>query len=387
MSSDTDKRKIIIAALQRLVDLSILERVFLSILAAIMALVIGSILVYLAGSDPVEFNRILFIGAFGSSANLALTLRQASLMILAGVSVAIAFRAGIFNIGVQGQMVVGGFMTTITILFFVPYLPTGTIGGTLLIIIGIIAGMLGGGLYAAIPGLLKAYAEANEVVTTIMLNFIAAGGLFVVLDELVPSPEFTPSEDVSPRFPEYVDFPSVIFNDASFSIVGFLIAILTVLAAYVFMQHTRLGYELRTSGRQQSAAIFSGVSGKKQIVNTMILSGFIAGLTGAVFIIMVLGFYRDPRTLPTFGFDAIAVSLLAGNNPLGVVPVGLLFGAMSASKVVVDIQLDISKQLVDGIIGLMILFIAAPELFRFGFLHIGKDESESSDHIDGDNND
>jgi simple sugar transport system permease protein len=119
-----------------------------------------------------------------------------------------------------------------------------------------------------------------------------------------------------------------------------------------------------TSGYQQSAATYSGVDARRTIVTTMAISGMVAGVAGAVFAIMIQGYYSDPSGVGTYGFDAIAVSLLAANNPLGVVPAGLLFGGLDSAGAHIRINSDVPVQLIDGIIGLVVLFVAAPELFR-----------------------
>jgi len=339
------------------------ERTVLAIVSLLLSLLLGGIIVWLTGSDPVVFLQTLFKGAFGNTRNIALSLRQSTMLILAGGAVAVAFRAGIFNIGVQGQMVTGGFATALTILGLTPHLPTNALGATVVIVAGCLSGMLFGGLYALIPGLMKAYAEANEVVTTIMLNFIAGGVIYYIVLNHIESPNIA-AEDVTPRFASYISLPSPIFDDPSFSSLWFLAAVLAMIALYAMLRYTTYGYELQTTGEQISAAIYSGVDTKRQTVSTMFISGVLAGLTGAVFVIMVLGLYRDPRSMPSFGFDAIAVSLIAGNNPLAVIPAGILFGGLSSAKVFIDLQLNVSQQLVDGIIGLVVLFIAMPELFR-----------------------
>jgi len=361
--ADTDgARAFLDRAADRMVDATAIERIAIGFASTALALALGSVIVAATGYDAVEFVTSLVDGAVGSESNIAFTLRQSSMLILAGVAVAIAFRAGVFNIGVQGQFVVGGFATSLTILYFAPHLPEGTTGGVLLMALGAIAAMLAGGAYAALPGLMKAYADANEVITTIMLNFIASGVVYFLIDEyLRPAGTSAPNTE---RFPEYVELPRVVFDSPSFSVVGLGVALAAVVLVAVFMSRTRLGYDLVTSGHQQSAAAYSGVDPGRTVVTTMVLSGMVAGLAGAVFAVMILGYYSDPSTFPTFGFDAIAVSLLAANSPVGVVPAGLLFGGLDAGGQYIGFTTDVPSELVDGVVGLIVLFVAAPELFR-----------------------
>ncbi|WP_115865000.1 ABC transporter permease [Halorussus litoreus] len=345
-----------------MVHATAVERLAIAVASTLLALALGAVVVAASGYDAVEFVSSLAYGAFGSKSNVAFTLRQSTMLIIAGVAVAVAFRAGVFNIGVQGQFVVGGFATSVTILFLAPYLPTGTVGGVLLIVFGTIAAILAGGAYAALPGLMKAYADANEVITTIMLNFIASGVVFYLVDsQLRPSGAAAPNTE---QFPDYVELPSLVFDSSSFSVVGLGVALATVIVVAVVMSRTRFGYDLVTSGYQESAAAYSGVDPKRTVVTTMTFSGMVAGLTGAMFAIMILGYYSDPATFPRFGFDAIAVSLLAANNPLGVVPAGILFGGLDAGGQYIGFTLDVPSELVDGVVGLVVLFVATPELFR-----------------------
>nr|WP_245180656.1 ABC transporter permease [Halomicroarcula amylolytica] len=349
-------------AADRMVRASVLERFAIAVASTLLALLLGAVIVAASGYDAVEFVTALTYGAFGTISNVAFTLRQTTMLVLTGVAVAIAFRAGVFNIGVQGQFVVGGFATVVTVLSLAPFLPTGVVGGVLLMILGTAAAMLVGGAYAAIPGIMKAYADANEVITTIMLNFIASGVVFYLVDShLRPAGASAPNTE---QLPSYVDLPGFAFGSSSFSVIGLGVALLAAIAVAFVLGRTRYGYDLVTSGHQSAAAAYAGVDPKRTVVLTMTFSGMVAGLAGAMFAIMILGYYSDPSTFPRFGFDAIAVSLLAANNPLGVVPAALLFGGLDAGGQYIGFTLDVPRQLVDGVVGLVVLFVATPELFR-----------------------
>jgi ABC-type uncharacterized transport system permease subunit len=370
MSSATGRaRAVLTRAADRMLRASVLERLVIAVASTVLALLLGTVIVAASGYDAVTFVSAMVYGATGTASNVAFMLRQSTMYILAGVAVAIAFRAGVFNIGVQGQFVVGGFATTLTILFLAPMLPAGTAEGLVLIVLGILTAVIAGGAYAALPGLMKAYAGANEVITTIMFNFIASGVVYFFIDKFL-RPENSSAPNTEP-FPESVTLPSVVFDSATFSVIGLGVAIVTVVVVYLVMTRTRFGYDLVTTGHQESVAAYSGVDPKRTIVTTMTFSGIVAGLTGALFAIMILGYYSDPNTFPRFGFDAIAVSLLAANNPLGVVPAGLLFGGLDAGGQYIGVTLDIPPELVDGVVGLVVLFVAAPELFRMAGQRIG----------------
>lgn len=352
-----------------MVRATVVERLAIAIASTVLALLIGAVIVDASGYDAVAFVSALLYGAAGNLSNLAFTLRQSTMLILTGVAVAIAFRAGVFNIGVQGQFVVGGFATVLTVLALAPLLPGGVVGGIVLMLLGTIVAIVVGGGYAALPGLMKAYSGANEVITTIMLNFIASGVVYFLIDAyLRPSGTSAPNTE---SLPEYVSLPGFAFGSSSFSVIGLAIALLAAVGVYMVMDRTRLGYDLVTSGYQEPAAAYSGVDSKRTVVTTMVFSGMVAGLAGAIFAIMILGYYSDPNTFPTFGFDAIAVSLLAANNPLGVIPAGLLFGGLDAGGQYIGFTLDVPAELVDGVIGLIVLFVAAPELFRMSARRLG----------------
>ena len=349
-------------AADRILDASIYERIGIAVGSTGLALLIGLIIVAVAGHSPIQFLQLLVEGSFGSRRAFSSTLQFTTLFILAGVAVAIAFRAGVFNIGVQGQLIFGGFFCVMSIVWLAPLFPTGPIGGIALILIGLFVAVVTGGLYAAIPGVLKAYYGANEIITTIMLNFIAIG----IVGWAVDGP-LRPDDARSVRteyLPDNVAFPQLLFENPNFSIVGLAIALAVVVAITILTTRTSFGYDMVTSGHQASAATYSGVDAERMIVSTMTLSGMVAGLVGAIFAIMVQGYFIDPTGIGNYGFDAIAVSLLAANNPIGVVPAALLFGGLEASSSTIQIQTDVPVQLVDGIVGLIVLFVAAPELFR-----------------------
>jgi simple sugar transport system permease protein len=349
-------------AARRLIQAGGLERVAIGFASTTLAILIGLILVTASGHSPIVFLVEMLDGIVGSKRGIALTLRESTIFILSGVAVAVAFRAGVFNIGVHGQLVFGGLAAVMTVLYLAPYLPENVVGGGILVVLGMISGVVVGGLYAAFPGVLKAYADANEIITTIMLNFIALGvGLYLLTG---PFQGEGIQEARTDSLPDHAGFPELVFSTGSFSLVGLAIALATVAGTYVLLTRTHVGYDMVTSGQQEPAARYSGVPARRTIVGTMTLSGMIAGLAGAVFGIMVLKGFVNPEGIKTYGFDAIAVSLLAANNPLGVVPAGVLFGGLARGGSFIGVTTDIPSQLVDGVVGLVVLFVAAPELFR-----------------------
>ncbi|MFC7080653.1 ABC transporter permease [Halorussus caseinilyticus] len=366
-------------ALARLVDASAFERILISLAALAMSVVVGAVVILVSGwvatcespvfsvagigsfcYDPIDVYVTLFKGAIWPSYNVAITLKETTLLLFTGLSVAVAFRAGLFNIGTQGQLVLGALGTAMAVLWVAPVVPAGAVGALILITVGLLAGAFVGGVWGAIPGALKAYADANEVITTIMLNFVASGIAFTLVSEVFKDPE---SQTVQTRaIPGFAQLRPVFFDSTVFSMLALVGALVLAAGIYWMLNGTSFGYDLRTSGVQPEAAEYGGVESKKTMVSSMALSGALGGLGGAVYVLMVASRWRTG--IPSLGFDGITVSILAGNNPLGVIPAALLFGALKTGSLAIEFQLSVPKQLVGVLRGLIILFIAMPEFFR-----------------------
>lgn len=370
-------------ALSRLVAASWVERLLLSLAALVCSMVVGGVIVVVSGVaatcgepafaafgvatcyDPIAVYVTLFTGAIGNvlanpfNYNIALTLKETTLLVFTGLSVAVAFRAGLFNIGSQGQLIAGGLASALSVLFAAPVVPDEF--GILLVPLGIFVGAIFGGLYGAIPGVLKAYAEANEVITTIMLNFVAAQVAFFLVSTYFQAPDSQSVE--TSEIPGAAVLESAIFGSGSnFSIAVFVFGLALVAGLYYLIERTAFGYDLRTSGLQPEAAAFGGVDAERTVVMSMALSGALAGIGGAVWVMMVVG--RFQTGVPALGFDGITVSILAGNNPLGVIPAAFLFGVLKSGSLAVQFSTGVPKQLVGVLRGLIILFVAMPEFFR-----------------------
>ena len=380
------------------VDRTVVERIVISLAAIVLSVVVGFVIVLVSGRvatcetaawtmplagigfcyDPVEVYVVLFNGALGYpfavgdprlfdpswtpfNLSLGLTLSETTLLIFTGLSVAVAFRAGLFNIGTQGQLVVGALATALTVLALSSFLPAGPLGGLVLVTVGTLAGAVGGGIWGAIPGALKAYADANEVITTIMLNFVAANVAYVLVLEVfraegssVVATEYVPEyARVTPRlFPGSSDFALTVLVAGAGAIAGL----------YYLLEHTTFGYDLRTSGIQAAAAEYGGVNAKATTVRAMTLSGAFGGVGGSVWVLMSEG--RWLESVPNLGFDGITVSILAGNNPIGVLPAAFLFGLLKGGGLEIGFRTDVPTELVGVLRGLIILFVAMPEFFR-----------------------
>lgn len=404
MSQDTPRWR---RAIARLVDASVKERLVISVAALVLAVAVGFVIVTLAGLaasctthptifgvrtpscyDPFAVYSELFLGAIGHPEQVlfgtgtwtpldfrvASLLRSTTLLVFTGLAVAVSFRAGMFNIGVQGQLLLGALAAALATVYAAPLVPGGVVGTLVLVPVGIVAGALAGGVWGAIPGALKAYADANEVITTIMLNFVAANLAYVAVSTWFTPPDSSLVQTAT--IPAAARIPNVPFGFQprdNFSLLGLLFAVALVVGVAYLLARTSFGYDLRTSGSQPEAAAYGGVKEKRTMVTSMGISGALGGISGAMLVLMVQG--RWLSNLPQLGFDGITVSILAGNNPLGVGFAALLFGVLKSGSAAIGFGTNVPPALVDVLRGLIILFVAMPEFFRLlgGRLGVGGD--------------
>jgi simple sugar transport system permease protein len=318
-------------------------------------IIIASELMTGGGFTPglvIDAYRALIDGAVGSERAIVNTLVSATPLILGGLSVALAFKAGLFNIGAQGQFLMGALGAVAVGVSVSTWDPIVAIPAA------VIAGMAAGAFWGFIPGFLKAFTGAHEVVVTIMLNFIAVG----VLTAMVSGPLDLPGS-ASPITADVGNaaYPIVIGRNGH---IGFLVALLAAVVVWWFLQRTTLGFEIRTVGANPEAARYAGMRPRRLIILTMSLAGLLAGLAGVG---QVLGItHRMTASFgTTVGFDSIAVALLARTNPLGVVLAALFFGAMRNGASAMELQVGIPAELVEVLQAIILLaLVAAPVLRR-----------------------
>jgi simple sugar transport system permease protein len=318
--------------------------------AVFLAGIIGSIILWLSDANPWEAYTALYQGAFGDAAAVGRTLEKATPLILGGLAVAFAFKAGLFNIGGQGQLLLGAIIAgaigfSITGLPFIIHMP-----------LALFLGGLMGGLFAAIAGALRSYTGAHEVITTIMLNFVAIN----ITDYLADGPwkdtgivARTPAIQASAAIPEWGSLPA-----------GFFIAAMMAFATWYLLFHTTLGYEIRTVGLNSDAAHYAGIKVARTIVLTMAISGFLAGMGGAIETLGVVGRFQ-PGFNTGLGFDGITIALLARTNPLGCIPAALLVGAMQAGSSRMQFDANVQSQIIDVIQALILFFVSADMIVRW----------------------
>ena len=301
---------------------------------------------------PFTAYRALLEGSIGSFSAIVNTLVQSTPLILAGLSVALGFKAGLFNIGAQGQFMMGA-LGSVAVGVAVADQPP-----IIAITLATAAGILAGGAWGFIPGILKAVSGAHEVVTTIMLNYVAIS----VLAWAVSGPLKVPGSPSPITFDVgNAAYPIVIGDTGSIAII---IAFLMSVVVWWLLSRTTLGFEIRTVGANPDAARYAGMKPRTLIVLTMSMCGMLAGLAGTS---VVLGVTHKMTSSfgTTVGFDAIAVALLARSNPFGIIFAGLLFGAMRAGSTLMQIDAGIAPELIDVIQATILLFlVAAPVLQR-----------------------
>jgi len=363
------------------------ERVLVSLSAVVFAIFVGGVVVLVAGYaascesaalyildapicyNPVEVYLVMLEGSFGDSFSLAATLQWTTLLLFTGLSFAIPYRAGLFNIGAQGQFILGSLATTVTLLWLADLAPSGLAGTLVLVPVGLFAGTLVGALYGLLPGYLKVRFEMNEVITTLLLSFIAADLAFVAVDRFFTTDDIQGT--VTDRIPEEATFSPLVFpSSTDFSLPVFVFALVVVAGCYWLLMRTAVGYDIRAMGAQPKAAVFGGASQRFTTLFSMTAAGAVAGLGGAIYVMMILG--RWQTGTPPLGFDGIAVSILAGNNPAGLLPSGLLFGALESGGRAIQLRLGVPSELIEVLRGIIILLVATPELFRLLGAHLNR---------------
>lgn len=321
-----------------------------------IAVVIGSIIMLLAGKDPVAAYTAMFQGAFGGPRQIGETLLRATPLIFTGLAVAYGFRAGLFNIGAEGQLFMGGLAAA-----FVGY----SLGGLPWAVsapLTLVAAALAGAAWAFGPAIMKAKIGAHEVITTMMFSYIGryivswvVTGPFKAEGQIPQTPELPP-ESRLPRISEILPF-----IEANRTHLGILVGVLVAVLVWWILKYTVMGYEARAVGFNPTAAENSGISVAATTVKSLCTSGALAGLAGAVEVMGVHWRLFDQFS-SGFGFTGIAVALLAKNNPLGVIAAAILFGALSAGAGTMQLEAGVSQKVIAILQGLIIFLVGAESI-------------------------
>jgi simple sugar transport system permease protein len=336
-------------------SLSKISQVAYPLLSIILALLIGAGIIYAMGLDPLFAYKSLLNGAFGNTNAVGETLLRTTPLLFTALSYAIAKRCGIINLGGEGQLYMGALFGTVAGVYIqglpvIVHLP-----------ITLLAGFLGGALWGFLVGFLKMRFGASELITTIMLNYIALN----IVNYFITGPLKDPTPGTPPQSSPILEaarLPRILANTRLHA--GLLVALLGLVIYFIFFWHTVKGYEMRVIGLNSNAGRYAGMNIKKSGLLAMFLAGGLAGLGGCSEIIgvqfrLIQGFSSN------FGFDGVAVALLGNGSPIGMAVSGLLFGALNAGSGKMQIFAKVPSALVQIIQGMIILFAVAPALFQW----------------------
>jgi simple sugar transport system permease protein len=317
-------------------------------IASAATILVGAVFIIGIGKDPLEVFSLLFIQTFGSTYGIGQVLFKATPLMFTGLAAGISFRAGLFNIGAEGQLTVGAFLTAV-----VGFIGRG-LPSALLVPAALLAGMAGGALWGLIPGILRARFGAHEVINTIMMNFIASAFASYMVTNvfLVPASVHTPAIDPAAEIPR-LEAVTGSFQGAPVNL-SLLIAISACIAVWLFLWKSRPGYELRATGLNRNAALYGKIRVGWQVVFALTISGALAGLVGSNF---VLGYkhYFELGFSEGIGFIGIAVALLARNHPIGIIATSLFFGVLEYGSLTINTL--VPKELSQILQAIVILFV------------------------------
>ena len=331
------------------------------VLAIALALVLGAVLIAVDGKNPLEAYSAILSGSLGGVDQFGRTLEKSTPLVLAGLVVAFAFKAGLFNIGGQGQLVLGAaFAAWIGYRFSLP--------GIVHIPLALIVGGLAASILGILVGALKAYRGTHEVITTIMFNFIASN-LTTYLVAFPDGPWYELEGNASnisrtPPIQESAEIPRLFAGNSSGIPLGFLVAILAAVVIWWLLAKTTFGFEVGMVGANRHAAVYAGISVKKITVITMAISAFLAGLGGAIETQGVVGRFI-PGDNSGLGFDGITIALLAKSNPIAVIPAALLIGALQAGATQMQSSAGVSPDILNLVQAFILFFVAAPMVVRW----------------------
>jgi simple sugar transport system permease protein len=346
----------------------------ISLIAVVLGLIAGAILMAITGNSPIEGYQYLFEGGLKNISRTGNTLATATPLIFTGLSVAFAFRTGLFNIGAAGQMLFGGFCAVAIGLSIDAPKP-------IMLLVMVIVGFIGGALWAFIPGLLKARFNVHEVVSTIMMNWIAYWTVYYAVPAYFKG-EFLETE--SKKLPDTaslkVPFLTEAF-DGSYINLGLFLAVIAVIVFSFVINKTTLGYELKAVGFNRDAAEYAGIAVNRSVITSMLISGGLAGLGGVAY---YAGNSNSIQIgiLPTQGFDGIAVALLGANTGIGVLLAAVFFGILYSGRGFMNAMTDIPPEIADSIIAIIIYFAATSILIeRFVSFMIKKRKNKQSTNV------
>ncbi|WP_025025410.1 ABC transporter permease [Caldalkalibacillus mannanilyticus] len=320
------------------------------LVSVVLGLFAGAIIMWVFGFDALGAYVSLFQGAFGDMYVLGETIRAITPLILTGLAVAFAFKTGLFNIGVEGQLIVGWLAAVyVGVTFDLP--------AVIHIPLAIVAAGVAGALWAFIPGFLKAKLHVHEVITTIMMNYIALNTAnYIIREFLKSSSERT--ERIVPSASLQIGWLTDLFDKSRIHI-GIFIALLGALALWFILTRTKLGFELRAVGFNSHASEYAGMNVKRNIILSMMISGVFAGIAGAVEGLGTYGYMPIRAGFTGIGFSGIAVALLGANAAIGIILAASLFGSLQVGALTMQGVSKVPTEIIDVVIALIIFFVAS----------------------------
>lgn len=327
-----------------------------SIIAIIGGLLVGLLVMLVINPSQAfrGFGIILTGTLSGGSRTLGQTIHYSVPIILTGVSVAFAFRTGLFNIGATGQLTIGAFAAVYVGIHW-------TFLGSFHWVVAVIVGALAGGVWGAIPGILKATRNVNEVVSSIMLNYIGSFLSILMIKTFIYNQELARAlpPAASSHLPRLSQFITTHRSSLNF---GFVIALIVVATTHIILNKTTFGYQLKSVGFNRDASRYAGINEKRNIILAMMISGMIAGIAGATMYLVPGRLMTIESSLLQEGFTGIAISLLGLSSPIGVLFAGLFYGALEMGGFLV--QIIFPSQIIEIIIAVIIYFSALALFFQ-----------------------
>ena len=351
MSSKTSKKKV------SLVD----NTIIFSLISIVLGLLVGAIALLIAGKDPIQAYSAMIEGIFGKPKYIAWVVIRSTPLILTGLSIAFAFKTGLFNIGAEGQFIIGAL--TATIVGYGLDLPM-----IIHIPLTLIAAAVAGGLWGGIAGFLKSKFGVNEVISTIMLNWIAFYlNNFMIMTPWLRDGNSEASHVINDSAKIGVSWLTGLVGPATKVNWGIIIALVLVFVIAFILFKTTVGFELRAVGHNKFGAEYGGINVNKSVLQSMAIAGLLAALAGAVHVMGVSNNITVLAATEGNGFDGIAVALIANSNPIGVIFSGLLFGALKYGGTKMQ-TIQAPSEVINIVIGSIVYFIALSSVIRVFFM-------------------
>lgn len=350
-----------------------IKKISVPFLAVLFGFTFGAIIMLIFGYSPIDAYREMIVGVFQNPYSIGEALTQATLLVFTGLAFDIANKAGFFNIGLAGQFLIGWLSTIIFALQF-PDLPR-----IVLVPLALAVGTIVGALYAGIAGFLRAYFGTSEVIVTIMLNHTILQIANYLTNFVIGSSSRT--EKVSENASLAVQWMTDI-TDYSRLNIGIFIALVVVILYTLFMKYTTIGFEVRAVGLNPDASTYAGMNAKKNIILSMLISGGLAGLGGAINGLGTFGNIFVMGALPAEGFNGIAVALLGLGNPIGIVLSSLLFGVLQTGAPLMSSRAGVPNEMSGIVIASIVFFVGAYYLIEWLFEKVGHSRAQGPSSVD-----